>query len=137
MFQIRNNTISWCSIRQTSVSRSTTEAEYIALSTACQEIVWLRNLLSDIGLKQDIPSTIFEENQGAIELSRNPKFHNRTKHIDVCFHHRSSECNIVCVKYCQAEKMLADIMTKALTKVSFANTFLINITTKLYYCQKR
>ena len=42
VFQIQNNTISWCSKRQASVSRSTTEAEYIALSTACQEAVWLR-----------------------------------------------------------------------------------------------
>jgi hypothetical protein len=42
VFQIQNNTISWCGKRQASVSRSTTEAEYIALSTACQEAVWLR-----------------------------------------------------------------------------------------------
>ena len=58
VFQIQSNTISWCSGRQTSVSRSTTEAEYIALSNACQELVWLRRLLSDVGLKQDVPSII-------------------------------------------------------------------------------
>jgi hypothetical protein len=39
------------------------------LTTACQEAVWLRRLLSDIGLKHDVPSTIFEDNQGAIKLS--------------------------------------------------------------------
>ena len=94
--------------RQASVSRSTTEAEYIALSNACQEAVWLRRLLSDIGLGQDVPSTIFEDNQGAIELSKNPKFHNRTKHIDVSFHFIREEVNrnIVCVKYCRTENML-------------------------------
>ncbi|CAB4037181.1 Hypothetical predicted protein [Paramuricea clavata] len=121
VFQIQNNTISWFSKRQASVSRSTTEAEYIALSTACQEAVWLRRLLSDIGLKQDVPSTIFENNQGANELSKNPKFHNRTKHIDVSFHFIREQVNrnIVCVKYCRTENMLADVMTKALPKVYF------------------
>ena len=68
------------------VSRSSTEAEYIALSTACQEGVWLRRLLSDIEIKQNGPSTVFEDNQGAIELSKNPKFQNCTKHIDVSYH---------------------------------------------------
>ena len=121
VFQIQSNTISWCSKRQTSVSRSTTEAEYIALSTACQELVWLRRLLSDVGLKQDVPSIIYEDNQGAIELSRNPKFHNRTKHIDVSFHFIREQVNNnkACVKYCPTEDMLADIMTKVLPKVSF------------------
>ncbi|CAB4026703.1 Retrovirus-related Pol poly from transposon TNT 1-94, partial [Paramuricea clavata] len=93
-------------------------AEYIALSTACQEAVRLRRFLSDIGLKQDVPSTIFEDNQGAIELSKNNKFHNRTKHIDVSFHFIREQVNrnIVCVKYCRTENMLADVMTKALPK---------------------
>ncbi len=81
---------SWSSKRQSSVSRSTTEAEYIVLSNACQEGVWLRRLLSDIKLKQVDPTTIYEDNQGAIQLSRNPKFHNRTKHIDISFHKRTS-----------------------------------------------
>ncbi len=52
VFQIQGNTVTWCSKRQASVSKSTTEAEYVALSTACQEAVWLRRLLSDIGIKQ-------------------------------------------------------------------------------------
>ena len=85
-FQIQNNTISWCSKRQASVARSTTEAEYMALSLACQEGIWLRRLLSDVQLRQCDPSTIFEDNKGAIEMSKNPKFHNRTKHIDISYH---------------------------------------------------
>ena len=43
----------------------------------------MRRLLADVGLQQEEPSTIFEDNQGAIELSKNPKFHNRTKHIGI------------------------------------------------------
>ena len=83
VFQIQGNTVSWCSKRQVCVAKSTTEAEYMALSIACQESIWLRRLLSDIQVNQQSPSTIYEDNIGAIELPKNPKFHNRTKHIDI------------------------------------------------------
>ena len=55
----------------------------MALSIACQESIWLRRLLSDIQVNQQSSSTIYEDNIGEIELSKNPKFHNRTKHIDI------------------------------------------------------
>ena len=121
VFQIQNSTISWCSKRQSCVSKSSTEAEYMALSLATQEAVWLRRLLNDIGLKQQSPSLIYEDNQGAIELSRNPKFHKRTKHIDIAFHFvREKVCdNIVNIQYCQTDEMLADVMTKGLSKPIF------------------
>ena len=67
-------------------TRSSTEGEYVALSHATQEVVWLRRLLNDIGEKHDQPSVMNGDNQGAIELSMNPRFHNRTKHIDVAYH---------------------------------------------------
>ncbi len=64
---------------------------------------------------------MYEDNQGAIQLSRNPKFHNRTKHIDISFHFIREQVsrNVVSVKYCRKENMLADVMTKALPRVSF------------------
>ena len=121
VFQIQNNTISWCSKRQASVARSTTEAEYMALSLACQEGIWLRRLLSDVQLRQRDASTIFEDNKGAIELAKNPKFHNRTKHIDISYHfvREQVEQNTFSVKYCPSEDMLADIMTKGLPRVTY------------------
>ena len=85
-FQIRNSTVSWSSKMQATVAKSTTEAGYIALSQATQEAVWLCCLLFDLGYSTDLPASIYEDNQGAIELSKNPKFHNRTKHIDVAYH---------------------------------------------------
>ena len=86
IFQINASTISWCSKKQSCVSTSTTEAEYIALSFATQEAIWLRRLLENVGVKQRESTVIYEDNQGAIQLSRNSKFHNRTKHIDIAFH---------------------------------------------------
>ena len=93
----------------------------MALSFATQEAIWLRCLLKNIGMKEDGSSTIFEDNNGAIELSRNPKFHDRTKHIDVAHHFVREQVNQnnISVKYCPTQNMLADGMTKALTKDTF------------------
>ena len=93
----------------------------MALSVTCQEGIWLRRLLSDIQIEQRDPSTIFEDNKGAIELSKNPKFHNRTKHIDISYHfvREQVEQSTFSVQYCRSEDMLADIMTKGLPKVTF------------------
>ena len=120
VFQVENNTVSWCSKQQGCVSKSTSEAEYIALNTACQEGIWLRRLLEDIYIKQHEPTVIFEDNQGAIQLSKNPKFNSRTKYIDVSYHHICEQVSkkTVSVKYCASNDMLADIMTEGTIKGS-------------------
>ena len=121
VFKVANSTVRWCSKKQASVTKSTTEAEYVALSQATQEAIWMRRLLSDIGCKSEEPTTMYEDNQGAIEISKNARFHNRTKHIDVRFHFVREKVlsNEVKVIYCPTEHMLADIMTKGLTKKIF------------------
>lgn len=83
MFKVAHCTISQSSRKQCSVAKSTTEAEYVALSQATQEAMWMRQLISDIGCKPQEPTNMYEDNQGAIEISRNPKFHLRTKHITI------------------------------------------------------
>ena len=120
-FHVGNSLVSWSSKKQATVAKSSTEAEYVALSFATQEAVWLRRLLESINCSETTPTTIFEDNQGAIDLSRNPKHHNRTKHIDISFHFTrervaSKEVN---VEYCPTSEMTADIMTKALPRVTF------------------
>ena len=87
VFQIQGSTVSWCSKRQACVARPTTEGEYIALSTTSQEAVWLRRLLENVLKKQDNPTVLYEDNPGTMELTKNPKFQNRTKHIDVSYHY--------------------------------------------------
>ena len=117
VFKIANSTVSWCSKRQSSVAKSTTEAEYIALSLAAQEAIWLRRLLFEI----DSLTTLYEDNQRAIELSKNPKFHNRTKHIDIScqFIRERVLSKEISVTYCSTDNMLADVMTKGLTRDNF------------------
>ena len=67
------------------IALSSTEAEYMAMSSAAQEAIWLRRLLSSLGFSQK-PTILYEDNQGAIALSKNPKSHSRTKHIDIRYH---------------------------------------------------
>ena len=63
--------------------------------------------MKDLGKQVDAPTTIYEENQGAIELAKNAKYHSRTKHIDI-----RAVSNEIRVIYCRTEDMVADKMTK-------------------------
>ena len=77
--------------------------------------------MKDLGNMSYAATLIYEDNQGAIELSKNPKHHNRTKHIDISYHfvHEKVASNEIAAEYCPSEEMLADIMTKGLPKISF------------------
>ena len=126
--------ISWKSKRQPIVSLSSTEAEYIALAAATQEALYLKRLMKDMvpDHDQDVPVTIFEDNQGAIALAKNPVHHNRTKHIDVRFHFIREQIvsNCIHVEYLQTNKMIADSLTKAVgkLKLEFCNKVLFGST---------
>ncbi|CAB4007653.1 Hypothetical predicted protein, partial [Paramuricea clavata] len=81
LFTLCGRVISWASKKQSVVALSSTEAEYDAASLACQEAVWLRVLHENISFVQNKPTMIKEDNRGAITLSKNPKYHPRTKHL--------------------------------------------------------
>ena len=121
IFRIGDATVSWCSKRQLTVARSTTEAEYVALSFAVQECIWLRRLLSEVGCDMSAPTVIHEDNNGAIDLSKNAKHHTRTKHIDISHHfaREKVESGEVVIVHCPTDDMLADVMTKGLARVKF------------------
>jgi len=112
-FILMNGPISWGSKKQSSVSLSTSEAEYIALSLAIQEGKWIHHLLREILTAAD---KIFEDNQSCIKMTKNPVNHGRAKHIDIKYHHIRDEVKRgeVKLEYCETSIMLADIMTKAL-----------------------
>lgn len=79
--------ISWSAKRQDIVTLLTTEAEYIALTHASKEAIWLKNLLGEIfPWIKFLPVTINCDNQGAIALTKDDCFHSRMKHIDIRFH---------------------------------------------------
>jgi hypothetical protein len=125
VFILGGGAISWSSRLQPTVAASTTEAEYMAAAYAIKEALWLRTLLSEIGLKYET-ITIYADNQSAIKLLKNPVFSMRSKHIDVIYHfarERVSKKEIA-FKYIPTTKMVADILTKPLatTKFEFCRT---------------
>ena len=121
VFLLCGGIISWSSKKQPIIALSSTEAEYIAATSALQEAMWLRALLNDLNFKQEQPTVINEDNQGAIALCKNPKFHARTKHIDIRYHFiREQIDNLqITLQYCSTEDMIADMLTKPLGKTKF------------------
>ena len=83
IFKLAGGAISWSSKKQSSVALLSTEAKYIARAHATKELVWLQYLLGDIGMPDNSPTTLCIDNQSAITITKNPQFHNQTKHIEI------------------------------------------------------
>ena len=116
-FLYSGGAVSWRSKLQTVIAQSTLEAEYISMSFASRELVWLRRLAVDFGKCSDSVSTVlFSDNQGAIRYCKNGTVSDSTKHIQVKFHYvRDLVCNkTIDLRYICTQDMIADIMTKAL-----------------------
>ena len=121
VFLMAGGAISWMSKKQATVALSTSEAEYVALSSATQEAVWLRRLLTDLKATPRKPTVLMEDNQGAIAIARNPVSHARTKHIDIRYHYvcEALQEGTIDLCYCPTEEMVADLLTKPLSKGKF------------------
>ena len=78
LFKLNGNLISWKSQRQSTVALSSTEAEYMGLSAATQEAIWLKRLLKEFKIYPDEKVLIHQDNQGAIALAKNTVFYQRT-----------------------------------------------------------
>ncbi|GJU36915.1 retrovirus-related pol polyprotein from transposon TNT 1-94 [Tanacetum coccineum] len=112
--------VSWSSKKQKSTAISSTEAEYIALSGCCSQILWMRLQLTYYGF-QFIKIPMYCDNKSAIALCCNNVQHSRAKHIDICYHFikEQVENGIVELYFVQAEYQLADIFTKPLPRERF------------------
>lgn len=121
VLMLSNAAVSWKSKKQTVIALSTAEAEYVALSTATQEVSWMRKLLDDLGENSDAPTTIHEDNQSAMAIATNPVNHNRTKHIDIKYHYirQAVQENMVKLQYCPTSDMVADVLTKPVYTETF------------------
>ena len=110
--------LSWKSKKQPTVALSSCESEYVALCASVQESVYLGRLLHELLQKSFEPVIIHVDNQGAIDLAKNPTHHDRSKHIDIKYHF-SRECvskGKVEVVHVPSESNVADMMTKAVSK---------------------
>ena len=118
---VNHGPVFWASHKQASCASSTTEAEYLAASTATKEIIWHRRLLTSLGKAPTSPTPLFTDNQSALRLIKNPEFHCRTKHIDVQYHviREAFLANRLLPFFISSHDQLADIFTKALSKENF------------------
>ena len=121
LFQFGGTVVTWHSQKQSCVALSTAEAEYMALASTAQDAVWLKQLIEEVTQSSVNPLTLFEDNQSAISIAKNPRFHNRTKHIGIKYHYIREQITNQTVEliYCPTEDMLADVLTKGLTQVKF------------------
>ena len=116
VFMLNGGAVSWSSKRQDTISLSTTEAEYIALSHAAKEAIWIRNFISEIFGSVTDPILINSDNQSTIALAKDDCYHARTKHIDIRYNfiRYVIEEGKIRLSYCPTEDMTADIFMKAL-----------------------
>ncbi|KAJ9546459.1 hypothetical protein OSB04_019002 [Centaurea solstitialis] len=117
--------VSWQCKKQTTVSQSTTEAEYIAASQCCSQVLWIQNQMQDYGLSF-LQTPIYIDNNSAISIVNNPVKHSKTKHIEIKYHF-IRDCNekkLIQVLKVHTDDQYADLFTKAFDVGRF--TFLIH-----------
>ena len=85
MFTLGNTAISWISHLQKIVALSTIEVEYVVVTEASKELIWLQGLLAELRFEQ-VMNCLYNDSQSAIQLAQNSVFHSRTKHIGLRYH---------------------------------------------------
>ena len=116
VFFIGDTAFTWMSKKQPIVTLSTCEAEYIAATSCVCHATWLRNLLKELSMQQEEPTSICVDNKSVIAFAKNPVFHDRSKHIDTRYHY-IKECiarKQVHIEYVKTQDQVADIFTKPL-----------------------
>ena len=121
VFCIDGGAISWNSRKQAIISLSTMESEYITMTHAVKETIWMCMFLGEILHPLYNPMLLYYNNQSPITVVKDDQFHTRTKHIDICYHFiwEAIMRNILEVRYCPTQHMITDIFTKALPVKTF------------------
>ena len=104
-FYVGVNLVAWMSKKQNSVSFSTAKAEYIAIGSCCSQLLWMKKFLSDYGISQDT-MVVYCDNSSAINISKNPIQHFKTKHLEIRYHFIRDlvERKIVSLEYIPTER---------------------------------
>ena len=130
VFTLGENPVHWASKLQSTISLSTVEAEYVALSMSLREFLPMRKTAQELcnvfevnmGEKNQLLSTIFEDNTGCLSLAKAKRMNPRTKHIATQYHRwhqHATEDNGIEIKHIRSEMQKADIMTKGLRREIF------------------
>jgi hypothetical protein len=121
IFSIGSIVVSLYSRKQRSVALSSAEAKYMVASQSVCEAIWMRKILVGLFGSHLDPTVIYCDNQSCIKLSINPVFHDRSKHIDIRYHHLRDcvQWKIMLLQYIPMKYQDADILTKVLTRRKF------------------
>jgi hypothetical protein len=126
VFLLAGGAISWSAKKQSLIALSTAESEYIAMTHAAKELLWIRSFISEVMRPLSIPSTLFADNQSAIALAKNGFYNPRTKHIALRYHfiREAISLSILTLQWVDTHSNIADLFTKALdsNKLSFLSS---------------
>jgi hypothetical protein len=111
---LNDSVIAWSSKKQTTVALSTGKAEYVAASECTKEIVYLRQLLSELSYPQHTPTRIHEDNQTCISFTRDDAIYSHTKHINMKYHFTRFQIDegVITLIDTRTEDQLVDLFTK-------------------------
>ncbi|KAK9016284.1 hypothetical protein V6N11_078786 [Hibiscus sabdariffa] len=120
VFYLNGGAVSWKSSKQDTVADSTTEVEYIAASEAAKEAVWIKKFVTELGVVPSISDAmeLYCDNNGAIAQAKEPRSHQRSKHILKRFHFIREIIDRGDVEICKVhtDDNIADPLTKPLTQ---------------------
>ena len=110
------NLVTWRSKKQSLISKSSTEAEFRAMSKGIDEVMWIRNLLDELKISYIKPIDIRCDNKSAICIAHDPVYHDRMKHVNIdrFYIQDHLEQGILKTEYVSSEDQCADIFTKGL-----------------------
>ncbi|KAJ0805060.1 putative RNA-directed DNA polymerase [Helianthus annuus] len=122
-----NRLVTWQCKKQTCVATSTCEAEYIAASSCCSQVLWIQQQMRDYGF-EFLTTPIYVDNEAALQITRNPVQHSKTKHIDIKYHFIRDcfEKRLIDVVHIHTDHQRADLFTKAFDKSRFDYLLLVN-----------
>lgn len=120
---VGGNLVTWRSKKQPVVARSSAEAEYRGMAYGVCELLWLRNLLKDLGFEPKRAMNLYCDNKSAIDIAHNPVQHDRTKHVEIDRHFvkEKLEAGIINFPFVKSENQLADVLTKAVASNVFSD----------------
>jgi hypothetical protein len=127
VFTVGGTTVSWISKLKKVVALSTTEAEYVVVTEASKEMIWLQRFMEELGKKQE-NNRLYCDNESAIHLANNSTFHSKTKHIQLRYHFIRSilEDGHLKLEKIHTSQNPADMLTKGVTKEKLSS-YLVSI----------
>eukprot|EP00253_Pinus_taeda_P029851 PITA_29851 len=111
VFTLSSGPITWACKKQGAISLSSAEAEYRGVVEASKEALWLRQIVSKFGFQQEHPTTLWCDNQSAIQLCKDPVQHQRSKHIELHMHfiRKLIHYHVLEVQYCSTDDQVAHL----------------------------